>query len=126
VGYELHVVRTREWSEAAKKPILKSEVDMLIARDRELKWSQSDFEDMRDKRSGKVIRYFMIEWQSQSAFWWYQDQIYCKNPNELQQRKLVQIARTLKAMVIGDEGERYEISKGFLGGEKIVILPWPK
>jgi len=124
MGYDLHVVRTREWSDASQKPILKSEVDVLISRDPELRWSQSDYLDMRNEKTGKATRYFLIEWKSQSGFWW--DQIFCKNPNDLQQKKLVQIAKILKAMVIGDEGERYEIVKGFFGGEKIVVIPWPK
>ena len=116
MGYDLHIVRTREWSDAYKKPILKSDVDALISSDRELSWSKTDYLDMRDEASGRVIRYWMIEWNKRSTFWWYRDQIQHKNPNEREQIKMIQMAAALKAMVVGDDGERYELSRGFFGG----------
>jgi hypothetical protein len=33
--------------------------------------------------------------------------------------KLAQMARALNAYAVGDDGERYEIKKGFLGKEKL-------
>jgi len=126
MGYDLHIVRTREWNDAYKKPILKNEVDALIASDAELSWSKTDYLDMRDEGSGRVIRYWMIEWNKRSTFWWYRDQIQHKNPSEREQIKMIQMARALKAMVVGDEGERYELHKSFFGEWSVTTIPLPK
>jgi hypothetical protein len=121
MGYDLHIVRTKHWLDAANAPITKAEVDALVASDPELEWSTTDYVDMSDD-TGAVIRYFMISWRGRACFWWYRDQIQCSNPDDAQQMKLAQIARTLKAYTVGDEGERYELQKGLLGKEKLVVL----
>jgi hypothetical protein len=125
LGYDWHIVRTREWAEASKKPITQNDADALIKADTELSWSKSDYIDMRDPKIGHTIRYSLIQWEKQSAFWWYRDQILCKDPNGPQQRKMIQMANALRAMVVGDEGERYELRKSLFDGEKIVVIPWP-
>jgi len=67
----------------------------------------------------------MIAWRGQSCFWWYRDQILCSSPDDAQLMKLVQMARALNAYAVGDDGERYEIKKGFLGKEKLGALSMP-
>jgi hypothetical protein len=99
-------VRTKNWLEASTAPITKSDVDALIAGDPELAWSTTDYVDMSDD-SGAVTRYWMITWRGQPCFWWYRDQIQCSGPDESQQSKLVQMARALRASVVGDDGEIY-------------------
>jgi hypothetical protein len=64
--------------------------------------------------AGKVTRYFAIDWLGAPCFWWYRDQIFCKNPTEEQIRKLAEIAPTLRAWVIGDDGESYHVENGQL------------
>ncbi len=71
--------------------------------------------------AGAVTRYYMITWRGQPCFWWYRDQIQCSGPDDAQQLKLAQMARALNAFVVGDDGERYELQKGFLGREKLAI-----
>lgn len=100
-------------------PITKQDVDALVAADSELKWSTTDFVDMAD--DGVTTRYYMIIWQGSPCFWWYRDQILCSRPDEAQQLKLAQIARALNGYAVGDDGERYEIKKGFFGKEKLVV-----
>ena len=36
MGYDLHIVRTKDWTEAATAPITKQDVDALIAADSEV------------------------------------------------------------------------------------------
>lgn len=120
MGYDLHIVRTLDWTDAASSPITKADVDALIARDAELKWSTTDYVDMDD--GGVTTRYYLIEWRGSPSFWWYRDQIQCSGADDAQQLKLVRMARALNAYVVGDDGERYEIKKGFLGKEKVVVV----
>src|SRR5262245_19916492 len=108
MAYDLHIVRTRDWTEAAGAPITNRDVDALIAADPDLNWSTDDYVDMQDD-AGVTTRYFMITWQGEPCFWWYRDQIQCSGPNGAQQMKLAQIARALSAYAVGDDGERYEI-----------------
>ena len=55
--YDLHIVRTRDWTEAASAPVTKQDVDALIAADTELSWSTTDYVDMSDE-AGVSTRYF--------------------------------------------------------------------
>lgn len=114
MAYDLHIVRTKNWLEASRAPITKSDVDALIARDPELGWSETDHVDMSDD-TGAVTRYWMITWRGQSSFWWYRDQIQCSDPDDAQQLKLGQMARALNAFVVGDDGEIYDEDGGAPG-----------
>ena len=42
-------------------------------------------------------------------FYWAGNAISCKYPDEQQMAKMVQISRRLKAVVVGDNGERYDL-----------------
>ena len=106
MGYDLHVVRTEQWADADRDPILKSEVDALFASDSSLSWSTTDYVDMRED-DGTICRYFLINWNGVPTFWWYRSEITCKNPDDRHVLKLVEIADALGAHVIGDDGERY-------------------
>ena len=110
MAYDLHIVRTKDWTEAASAPITKQDVDALIAADSELAWSTTDYVDMSDD-AGAVTRYWMIIWRGQPCFWWYRDQIQCSGPDDAQQSKLVQMARALGAYAVGDAGETYPLEQ---------------
>jgi hypothetical protein len=122
MAYDLHIVRTKSWLEGSSAPITKSDVDALIDGDPELAWSTTDYVDMSDD-AGAVTRYWMITWRGQPCFWWYRDQIMCSGPDDAQLMKLAQLARALNAYAVGDDGERYEIRKGFFGKEKLEVIP---
>ena len=120
MAYDLHIVRTKDWTEAASTPITKQDVDALMASDSELEWSTTDFVDMADE--GVTTRYYTIIWRGSPCFWWYRDQIQCSGPDEAQQLKLAQMARALNAFAVGDDGERYEVKRGFFGKEKLAVI----
>jgi hypothetical protein len=105
--YDLHIVRTDDWLDAAIDPITKEHVDALIALDPQLAWSTEDWVDMRDETTNQVIRYYMIHWNGKPTFWWYGDQITCSGPNEPDVMKMVEMAERLNANVFGDDGEAY-------------------
>jgi hypothetical protein len=108
VAYDLHVVRTENWLDAATRPVAKGDVDALIASDPELEWSTTNYVDMADEK-GVITRYWMITWDGEACFWWYRDQIQCSSPDEAKISKLVQMARSLDARVLGDDGEIYPL-----------------
>jgi hypothetical protein len=110
MAYDLHIVRTKDWTEAASAPITKQDVDALIAADSELAWSTTDYVDMADA-AGVSTRYYMITWRGEPCFWWYRDQIQCSGPDDAQISKLVQMARALKAHTVGDDGEAYPLEQ---------------
>src|ERR1700743_3285016 len=101
MAYDIHIVRTEDWTDAASAPITKGEVDVLIAGDSELAWSTTDYVDMQDE-SGVLTRYYMILWRGRPGFWWYRDEIRCSGPDKAQIAKLVEMARALKAYAVGD------------------------
>jgi hypothetical protein len=110
MAYDLHIVRTKDWTEAASAPITRQDVDALIAADSELAWSTTDYVDMADA-AGVSTRYFMITWRGEPCFWWYRDQIQCSGPDDAQVSKLIQMARALKAHTVGDDGEIYPLEQ---------------
>jgi len=120
MSYDVHVVRSASWLDAATDPIGKGEVDALVEADQELGWSD-DCVDMADE-TGAVTSYFMIAWRGASCFWWYKNQLVCSGPEEAQLIKLVHLARSLRAKVIGDDGETYDVRKGLFGKEKLVTI----
>ena len=123
MSYSLHVVRTPDWMNAASAPIARREVVNLVEADPELKWSTTEFVDVRDK-TGTIFRLAYIKWRGTSCFLWKQDQITCKNPDEAQIAKMVRIAEVLQAMVVGDDGERYTLRRTLFGRRRVqTILP---
>lgn len=72
--------------------------------------------------AGETTRYYMIEWNGVSCFYWYRDQIVCSGVDEVQFDKLLRIAAALNASLMGDDGGRYELRKTIFGKEKIVTL----
>ena len=114
MGYDLHIVRTSDWLDAATSPITREEVAKLIESDLDLEWSVSDFIDMKDE-TGKAVRFPLIAWRGRSCFCWYRDQIVCKDPDRDQTAKMIHIADALNAQVIGDEGEKYVLRRKLFG-----------
>jgi hypothetical protein len=43
MGYDVHLVRTEQWFDAASDPVTKEHVDKVVAADPTLSWSESDY-----------------------------------------------------------------------------------
>jgi hypothetical protein len=119
MGYDVHLVRTEDWVDAKSDPITRADVDAIIAADRTLSWSTTDYVEMSDD-DGSVKRYYAINWNGASVFWWFGAEVRCKNPSKSELLKLVELAGALRARVVGDDGERYERGKNLFGGAKLV------
>jgi len=123
MSYDLHIVRTEHWTEAASAPVTKQDVDALIAADSELAWSKTDYVVMMDA-DGVSRRYWMITWRGQPCFLWYRDQIQCSGPDEAQVAKLVIMSR-----VVGDDGEIYPLEQSSVSETGPTTVPprkpWP-
>jgi len=111
VAYELHVVRTARWQDAAESPITRDEVNALIDSDPELEWSPSG-------EGGEGNRNQLIGWRGASMRW-ERDQMVCADPGAALIAKLIRIAQVLKANVIGDNGEKYVLRRNMWGPERI-------
>jgi hypothetical protein len=118
--YDIHIVRTRDWTEAGRAPVTQQDVEDLIAGDPELAWSSSDYVDRLDD-AGLVTRYYGITWRGETCFFWCVDEITCSRPDYGHIVKLVRIARALNAYAVGDDGERYEIKAGWFGQDILDI-----
>jgi hypothetical protein len=121
MAYDLHIVRTEDWTQSSRTPITKQEVNDLISNDPELEWSKTNYVDMNEK-TGVTTRYYMICWRGSPCFWWYRDKIECSRPDEAQKLKLTTMARGLHAFVVGDDGEQYESKKNLFGKEKVFVI----
>jgi hypothetical protein len=55
VAYDIHIVRTKDWLQAADSPITKQDIDVAVGGDPELECCTSDYVDMADD-SGSVTR----------------------------------------------------------------------
>ena len=55
MAYDLHIVRTEDWTDAASAPITRQDVDALIAADSELAWSTTDSVDMSDDAGAVTV-----------------------------------------------------------------------
>jgi hypothetical protein len=114
MGYDVHIVRTEHWLDAKQNPIRKEEVDTLIRNDGEVSWSQADYVDKKDE-NGLVNRCYAIIWKNTPCFLYDQAEIRCSNPRKEMIIKMVQIAKTFTAKVIGDDDEVYEVKKNIFG-----------
>lgn len=116
MAYDLHIVKTLDWIDAAENPVTKLEIEALVAADPELSWSE-DYVDMQNGESeDDIVRYHLIEFNGVSCFWWYRDQIKFNSPDFEHQLKLIKMAEALNAYVVGDDGEHYQIVHDVNGG----------
>jgi hypothetical protein len=100
VGYDIHITRSRDWSDIPPdKQITGQEWLHYVAKDPQL------------KLAGYNGEYFAI-WSGKSRhgeawFDWSRGRVHTKNPDPAVLAKAIEIARALGARVIGDEGETY-------------------
>jgi hypothetical protein len=119
MGYDVHIVRTRDWTEAKKKPIRRTDVEELVRSDSELSFSKDSYGTVRDPETGKDITAYAIVWNKEPYFFWDCIEITCKNPPQGVVRKMVSMANRMRAFAVGDDGERYEL-RHTLFGVKVV------
>lgn len=102
MGYDLHITRKQFWSDENGPIISLEEWQNYVASDRDI---QSDPENPGPKS------YIIISHPERWPLWWNKrrGEIYTKNPDKFVVAKLVQIARSLNARVLGDDDEVYGV-----------------
>ena len=99
MGYDLHITRAADWTEAESAPITSEEWLTYVEADPEL------------RLAGYNGPHFAV-WSGQSRhpdpwFDWSDGRVHTKNPDPPLIEKAIQIAEQLGARVVGDDGERY-------------------
>jgi hypothetical protein len=119
MGYDLHITKAEDWTEASAQPISTNELTQLIASDPDLVVSTADYYD-RTAEEGDTERIHAILWTAhpEEVSLWFQDgEITAKNPDDLTIVKMLEIAERLHARVLGDDGEAYELTSSPPGWE---------
>lgn len=121
MGYDIHIVRTEDWLDADTKPITKEQVDKAVESASDLEWSQTDYV-LRMNKEGATTRYYAIEWKNRPCFIWLEHEITCSSPksDDIVMR-MVELANSLDAYTVGDDGEHYTIKKSLFGKKKLII-----
>ena len=99
MGYDLHITRASDWTDAEAIPITSAEWLAFVEADPEL------------RLAGYNGSHFAL-WTGQSTYpepWfdWEGGRVHTKNPDPPLIQKAIQIAEQLGARVLGDDGERY-------------------
>lgn len=100
MGYDVHITRKKHWADDTGPEISLLEWVTYITSDREL---HAD----RENPSPENAVYDGVKgpW----PLWWHRGEVRTKNPTPEVIGKMVGIARALRAGVMGDEGEKYEL-----------------
>jgi hypothetical protein len=112
MGYDLHITRAKDWTDAEQKPITLDEWKSGRAQDPEFEVTGLATAQVEN---GKILEYeseALAEWSGYSAkytVWidYCEGRIVVKNPDEEIIQKTKEVAQYLDAYVLGDEGELY-------------------
>lgn len=101
MGYDLHITRKESWADP-DGPVL--------TLDEWLHYVASDKEISRDADNSEHD-FLFTRGAFTAPLWWRPDlgEIYTKNPDDLLIEKMVEIAKRLKARVLGDDDEEYPV-----------------
>lgn len=98
MGYDLHITRRSKWWDDEGPEISLVQWKAFM---------RSDAEVQPDPDNGPVDFLYMAHPEEPWPLWWDRGEVRTKNPDEVTVRKLVEIAKKLKARVVGDDGEEY-------------------
>lgn len=101
MGYDLHITRKKHWSDTDGPTISFEEWRSYV---------ESDPEIIPDPENEGPENFILLTHPERWPLWWDRSgEVYTKNPDHLVIAKLVQIARTLNARVLGDDDEIYGV-----------------
>jgi len=102
MGYDLHITRKVEWSDAGGPPITSAEWRTLVNSDSDLRLDEGDATGIG---SAEIVS---ASFEGElGVFNWENGEIWTKNPELEAIKKAVQIAHALGAKAQGDDGEIY-------------------
>ena len=118
MGYDLHITRKTDWSDADGPVITEAEWRATIEADPELRLDTESRCTMADGE------YVFAAWSGEpGVLGYYAGEISTKNPEKPLISKMVRIARTLGAQVQGDDGETYRENGTSMEPESAAQLP---
>ncbi|MBF0887255.1 MULTISPECIES: hypothetical protein [Gluconobacter] len=110
MGYNLEITRNPIWSGRPGTPLLLEEWFDVIQKDDELQFAVSSQPKKYPTQDAEWLNHPTASKKPEDTlFYWAGNAISCKYPDEQQMAKMVQISRRLKAVVVGDNGERYDL-----------------
>jgi hypothetical protein len=123
MGYDLHIIRTKDWGDSNEDPVTWEQADALVTSDPELKWAKTATFTGGEPETTFVLKGDFIEWNGEPWFHWSEDQIIGGSRNEAAIVKLAQMAKALSARLVGDDGEEYKLERSFFGKLKVRAIP---
>lgn len=112
MGYDLHISRKKDWSDPE---------GLVISFDEWVNYVSSDPSVQKDPVNGQHDFLYVAHPFEPKPLWWNEGEIYTKNPDKETVKKLVEIAQSLGARVLGDDGETYSAWARFPQPD-----PWPE
>ena len=112
MGYELHITRSRDWLASEADPIGEEDCGKLVDADPELKITEFA-ETSTPQGILRIERLGLTRWSGHphgQTVWFDLDKgrVSVKNPDEAVVTKMIAVATSLGARVVGDEGEVYD------------------
>ncbi len=98
MGYDLHITRKEFWADE-DGPVIPFE-----------EWAnhvEADPDIEQDADNGKHDFLYVRHPEGPVPLWWNEGEVYTKSPDKHTVRKLIEIAQSLGARVLGDDGESY-------------------
>ncbi len=99
MGYGLHITRKKDWADPNGPQISSDEWLAYIATDPQLQ--------LDPNFRGHAVRLLVESEHMEPLLEWFHGDIYTKNPDEPIVKKMLEIAKALRARVQGDDGEFY-------------------
>jgi hypothetical protein len=110
MGYNVYITRAEHWLSRKEHPISEVDWQALLHSDTTLVTSDTDHYTRRTK-DGTQERFPLVLWTAhpdQPPFLFMDGAVHIKSPDDETVQKMVEMARILKARVIGEEGEFYD------------------
>jgi len=108
MGYNLYLTRADAWHGSASRPIPREDWAAVVDADPDLESSATDYVELG--LEGGITREHAVIWlrhPERVPLWYDEGAIAAKNPDEATIRKLVELARQLRARCVGEDGEEY-------------------
>lgn len=114
MSYDLHVARTKNWTESNRSPIMYNEWIRLVESEDSMQFTSQNYQDNTNfafqiSCDDMTTCMLKVGDKKNERFYlkYHEGRITVKNPNRLVISKLKELATILDAYVIGDEGEEY-------------------
>lgn len=117
MGYDVHITRKDDWSDADGPAITRAEWFHTVARDPSLQLVRDVIVENGQGEQISLHEDTLTVWRdwpgraegrAEALFWHSGGNVFAKNPDRATRAKMHAIAGTLKAKVQGDDGETYD------------------